>query len=159
MSGDDYDDLLAGVQDALREAGVHLDSPELLNGLRDALQDLDGAAAPDSPPKLRVVTPDEGQDNPPSPSVQRRVIRIPRRAETLVPGAGALVLEAGTWQTVYRGNSAQTYRVACVTGALDLALDGELVERITPGQSVDVEGTLVRVHSADAAATGTYRRV
>ena len=157
MSGDDYDDLVDGVQDALREAGVHLDSPELLDGLRDALRELDGAATPPSPPNLRVVSTDDEPTEPPPTASRRSVMRI-LRPKSAPGNGGALVLDAGTWQTVYRGTSAQTYRVACVTGALDLALDGELVERITPGQSVDVEGTLVRVHSADAA-TGTYLRV
>lgn len=63
--------------------------------------------------------------------------------------------EAG-WQTLYRGLKPRLYRVACSTGTLDVIVDGEPVERLRTGQSIDVEGSAIRVTTESDEAIGGY---
>jgi hypothetical protein len=68
-------------------------------------------------------------------------------------GAGA----DSTWQTIYAGLKPRLYRIACSSGSLDVTVDGESVERLLAGQSVDVEGTAIRVTtSTETGAIGGY---
>jgi len=64
----------------------------------------------------------------------------------------------GAWQTIYLGLRPRLYRLACLPGGrLDVAVDGTQIERLSPGQSIDVEGLAIRVTSPDAdGAMGTY---
>ena len=48
------------------------------------------------------------------------------------------------------------YRVACSTGTLDVIVDGEPVERLRTGQSIDVEGSAIRVTTESDEAIGGY---
>ncbi len=58
------------------------------------------------------------------------------------------------------GSNPCAYRIHARSGQLDLAVDGELVERLAAGQSIDVEGVLLRVCAVEgASATGLYRRL
>jgi len=152
---DEYDDLIDAVQQALGEAGVRLDSPELMEELRSALTEL-GSPLPVGKPTLRVVDPDE----PAAPATTVRTVKLTRPVQRppAASNVGRITVAAGAWQTVFRGAQSRPYRVAVDVGALDIAVDGELVERIGPGQTVDVEGALIRVQGAEASS-GTYRRL
>ena len=62
-----------------------------------------------------------------------------------------------TWQTVYQGLRPRLYRVACLPGGrLDVTVDGAQVERLCPGQSIDIEGMAIRVTTPDEEAAGVY---
>ena len=62
-----------------------------------------------------------------------------------------------SWQTIYRGQSPRLYRIACSQGILDVAADGEVVERLRPGQSIDLEAGLIRVTTDEGQeAIGGY---
>ena len=65
------------------------------------------------------------------------------------------------WQTIYQGLRPRLYRIACLQGArIDVTVDGTQVERLNPGQSIDVEGMAIRVTNPDnEIATGTYMPV
>ncbi len=167
MSDDGHDDLVEGVREALREAGVEWDSPELLAEIREALdQVLAPAPPPSGEPRLRVVDPDEVPDVPPGPSGSSvRVVRVaPPSLRATTPSAnldhGAIAVGGEGWQTLFRGSNPCAYRIHARSGQLDLAVDGELVERLAAGQSIDVEGVLLRVCAVEgASATGLYRRL
>jgi len=170
MSDDGYDDLVEGVRDALREAGVEWDSPELWAGLRRALDEaLVQEPAPPGGPRLRVVDPEETpEERPPVPASSGvRVVRVAapatvraRTTTTATLDSGVIAVAGERWQTLFRGRSPRTYRVHATSGQLDLAVDGELVERLAPGQSIDIEGELVRACGVEgASATGLYRRL
>ena len=74
----------------------------------------------------------------------------------VAPGGAA----QSEWQTVYRGQTARLYRIACSQGCMDVTVDGESVERLVAGQSIDVEGTAIRVTSTeDGGAKGGYSLV
>jgi hypothetical protein len=61
------------------------------------------------------------------------------------------------WQTVYRGQRLRLYRIACSKGTLDVTVDGEPIERLLPGQSIDTEGRAIRVTTTEAdGALGGY---
>ena len=177
------DALMDGVREALSgNFGVEIELDET-GGPRVVV--LDGGKADDAtdevpidgPPDLRVVSKeDEDSSDKPhitgikftDPEVTVRVFHTdskpspgPTLARSLAvpPGAAPLSLsDGGGWQTVFRGNADRPYRVACSSGVLHVALDGDLVEEVHPGQSVDLEGKLIRVQAA-AAATGWYRRM
>ena len=65
------------------------------------------------------------------------------------------------WQTIYQGLRPRLYRVSCFPGGkIDVTVDGAQIERLSPGQSIDVEGLAIRVTCPDATgASGTYRPV
>tara|TARA_B100000575_G_scaffold225952_2_gene186567 strand:- start:1547 stop:2206 length:660 start_codon:yes stop_codon:yes gene_type:complete len=61
------------------------------------------------------------------------------------------------WQAIYLGTNPRLYRIGCTAGILDVTLEGEPIERLTEGQSVDVEGTSIRVTTEHGqAAEGQY---
>jgi hypothetical protein len=87
-----------------------------------------------------------------------KVLRMPGRAvQDAIPGlgqAGWIQVSGGgdtiaAWQTVYQGTRARLYRVGCTQGSLDIILDGAAVQRLSAGQSIDIEGCLVRVSAVD----------
>ena len=63
-----------------------------------------------------------------------------------------------SWQTIYQGLRPRLYRVSCFPGGkIDVTVDGIQIERLSPGQSIDVEGLAIRVTSPDTTgASGTY---
>jgi len=64
------------------------------------------------------------------------------------------------WQTVYRGHRLRLYRIACSKGTLDVTVDGEPIERLLPGQSIDTEGRAIRVTTTEMdGALGGYTPV
>ena len=52
-------------------------------------------------------------------------------------------------QTVYRGELARGYRLHCSQGPMRILLDGQPVETVDVGQSIDVEARLIRVQAVD----------
>lgn len=89
-----------------------------------------------------------------------KVLRtLPRSTahSSAVPGlgqAGWIQVAGGSgaeaaWQTLYQGTRARLYRIGCTQGTLDVTLDGEQVERLRAGQSIDVDGCIVRVSAVD----------
>ena len=168
---DDIDELLRGLEEALAGAGVDIDDPAFWDQVRDevgqavdeALDAADqrvpvvvldgggaGRATPADRSHLRVAGPG---DEPPRPV---RVVRVATRK----PGraAGRIQVREGAWQTLVRASQPRAYRVVVRDGSIDVAVDGELVERLEPGQSLDVEGAVVRVHGV-SAARGSYERL
>jgi len=67
--------------------------------------------------------------------------------------------DEAAWQTLYRGLKPRLYRVACSTGTLDVTVDGEAIERLREGQSIDVEGHAIRVTTSGDEALGGYVQV
>lgn len=106
---------------------------------------------PDDPMRVRPVV------------TQVKVLRTPPRttaSSDAIPGlgqAGWIQVAGGAgaeaaWQTLYKGACARLYRVGCTQGSLDVTLDGAQVERLRAGQSIDVEGCLVRVSAVDESS-------
>ena len=62
------------------------------------------------------------------------------------------------WQTVFAGRQPRAYRLQCSSGELRVFVDGEPVTELAKGQSVDVEGSLVRV-SSEVVVRGRYLRL
>jgi hypothetical protein len=149
-----------------------------------------GEADPPSPgekPKLHVAPvanddqaeePDFTNDPliapPPQFVTKVKVLRTPPRVvktastnTTLqgLKGEGWINVATGgepdaAWQTIYQGRTPRVYRVACTRGVLDVTLDGAQVERLRPGQSIDVEGKLVRVTAPSGGqAKGGYAQI
>lgn len=112
------------------------------------------------------TSPDETLDNP-SIFTHVKVVRgnqSPPRQRVL-PGlaeAGWIHVAGGdspdsAWQTLYKGPTSRLYRVACSQGTLDVTADGQSIERLRPGQSIDVEAQLIRVTTSnDTEAIGGY---
>ena len=194
-----WDDLLAQVRDALREAGLRPDDESAVeDGLRAALEQLgdlstlieersaDGQAG--ERPDVEVVEGGRTADDPPTPragpklhiagegdvspgepparpgvETTVRLVRLPAGRTSRDPGLGregAIRLESGQQQTIFRGGQARPYRVACTRGVLTIAVDGLPAEVLRGGQTFDVEAALVRV-STDApdGAEGRYVRL
>jgi hypothetical protein len=129
---------------------------------------VDGGRGPDEPrsegntPSLRVADTDELPRETPSIFTHFKVNRPPKPARTRpLPGlaeAGWIHVVASdapetAWQTIYHGTRPRLYRVACSTGNLDVTADGEAIERLSPGQSIDVEATAIRVTTTEATDT------
>ena len=146
-----------------------------------------GGRASDEPPttgekpKLRIANPKDGDEQDGEPNkgtpnngdtrtpfhTEVKVLRnfgdrspaakIPGLETTgwirVAPGGGA----ESTWQTIYAGLKPRLYRIACSNGSLDVTADGESVERLLAGQSIDVEGTAIRVTTDhESGAIGGY---
>lgn len=161
--------LLEGVRDALRSI-TDPDRPDT----RSRVVLFDGTGARDLPdddedsaeegPDLRVVNTEEAErilDR--QQGVQVRVLEPPPRSRPLSAEGR---IHAGwsegerPWQTVYRGDSPRPYRLACDDGAFELAVDGMAVERVSAGQTVDVEARVIRVRAVHhLGATGRYLRL
>jgi hypothetical protein len=62
------------------------------------------------------------------------------------------------WQTVFAGQQSRAYRLQCSSGELRVFVDGEPITELASGQSVDVEGALVRV-SSEVVVRGRYLRL
>jgi hypothetical protein len=170
------DALAEGVRQALSslETGIGLDVQILGEGFpstdseAEPVEVVDGGRGPDEPrsegntPSLRVADTDELPRETPSIFTHFKVNRPPKPARTRpLPGlaeAGWIHVVASdapetAWQTIYHGTRPRLYRVACSTGNLDVTADGEAIERLSPGQSIDVEATAIRVTTTEATDT------
>jgi hypothetical protein len=130
-------------------------------------------------PKLRIADPksDETREESPQSSgpekpfhTEVKVLRNfgDRTRMGHIPGletSGWIRVAAGgsadsTWQTIYSGLKPRLYRIACSSGSLDVTVDGEPVERLLAGQSIDAEGKAIRVTtSIESGAIGGYTPV
>jgi hypothetical protein len=176
--GDTRDALMSGVREALTSlVDVDLSSVQVDAGHEGpGVVVLDGGKGDDTDevpkdasgrPDFQVFDGDDAMtDEVPKirPDVQVRVIRSGTHPEALDPmQVGQIVLPAqeaeGPWQTVYRGASEAAYRLVCDFGALEISLEGDLVEQLVPGRSIDLSGQLIRVRPRGAkAAQGRYLR-
>jgi len=147
--------------DALAAMGVSLEESETKGSPSVAV--VEGGRAEDAPPSggappdLHIAAPPETND----PSVTTRVLvsksRMRPESSTATP-PGRIALKAGTRQTILRALRARDYRIHCDVGALRILVDGQPLDTITAGQSIDVEGAMLQV-SAAQTATGSYRRL
>jgi hypothetical protein len=141
---------------------------------------VDGGREADTPPtegkkpSLRIAEPaindmlDEEDDTPPIRTQVKVMRSTPRTGYMHNPGVtgfgetGWIEVsnngEAETlWQTVYQGLRPRLYRIACLPGGrLDVTVDGTQVERLCPGQSIDIEGMAIRVTTPDDEGSGVY---
>jgi hypothetical protein len=123
------------------------------------------------PPDLRLADDDaeEGDtDSPPGPTGVKTpvstTVRVFRTGIGSPTGTGALggspgLAEAGririeegaadSGQTLYRGEGHRIYRLHCELGRMRVLVEGQPIETILPGQSMDVETRLLRVLSED----------
>ena len=168
---DDHDELITTLETALRQAGVDVEDPAFWSELRSEVDravqeavDEAGLGQPTEAPGLRVL--DGGADAgapPPEPSAPRetvsRVVRVRAPLRKSGREQGRIAVGEASWQTVLRAAEARAYRLSVDQGQLDVALDGELAERVLEGQCVDVEGRLIRVRAAEGKATGRFQRL
>jgi hypothetical protein len=181
---DSLDDVLSQVEDALDalNLGPGETRQNLLDGVRDAIRSMAELDAPVHPevfvldehddlgPGLRVVDTEEAErihENQADREVRFRVVQPHPQAAARLPmpleAEGTISVkgdEPEGWQTVFRGESSRAYRIAAATGTLVLALDGVLAERVSAGQTCDVEGRMIRVRAANEVdASGSYSRL
>lgn len=168
MGGDDWID---DVADALKGLDIFDEKTRqaLAEGVREALSS--GAdepvvvSTPSEPvkgaPSLRVVQDDEAPEAAEESSV--RVHVVPKVTARVRPPAsldvGHVVVDGEGWQTLWHGTSAAAYRLHCDGGELHASLDGTLAVQLRQGQSVDVEGRVIRVQSAGEHAVGRFVRL
>ncbi|MCB9743952.1 MAG: hypothetical protein H6741_35490 [Alphaproteobacteria bacterium] len=179
---DPSDPLLAGIEEALGKLGISEEGARrsLLEGVREALGEfieVDGA-----PMQVRVIDGGRAEDDdaprPPAPDLRIaevgddedlgptrvRVVRVGApQAQELPPlvSEGRIRIEANDaapHQTIYRGEAIRAYRVCCDQGSLEVSVDGTHAGMLGVGQSLDVEGRVVRVHS-NSVGTGRYIRL
>lgn len=113
---------------------------------------VDGSAAPE---------PEPGRADP-APSVARSVSvlriggKVPRQ-----PEVGVVRVPGGAWQSILAAQRPRAYRVGCTQGGLHVYVDGEPTCELGAGQSVDVEGAVLRVQGAadPGPSTGWYTRL
>lgn len=131
----------------------------------------DDAPTPGAPPTLRVVEGTGGDDDD-DDSVAVRVLRLGRRPRSRAAGGESVSADghiqlpaqlshsAEIWQTILHAAAPRAYRIRCDSGELQVMADGDLVVRLVPGQTSDVEGEVIRVRGDGvASATGRYTRL
>ncbi len=133
----------------------------------------DAPVTPITPPMLRVAD-DPTEEEVPEVRTRVRVVRVDSDVHDIPDDPDWLAAPithegrirvgdpttASGWQTVLRATSAQTYRLNCDRGALEVFLEGEPAEKLATGQTVDVEAQLIRVRSASPhGAEGSYVRL
>ena len=146
---------------------AEVETPEVVvidGGREDETDECD--AKPKEKPELRIVESDETVTPQVSTVGDVKVRVIHPRTKTArtqrfdLHAQGEIHLEGRSWQTLFRGENIRTYRLCCRTGVLDVALNGALVEQLKPGQTIDVEASLIRVRAeSDEASSGSYVRL
>lgn len=177
---------LESLEDGM-DLNIEIMGTEMMEGPSSSPADVavvEGGRQPDSPPtegkkpSLRIAEPSEGEDTPGTTDgdpfgqpvfTQVKVLQgspFPSQSSRLNHAAGWISLPKNgapedAWQTVYKGLRARLYRIACHPGGrIDVTVDGDQVERLRPGQSIDVEGLAIRVTTPDeGGATGSYMPV
>lgn len=173
---DDEDDPYAELVDQVKEAlaSLDLESGELAEAVVDSLRSTLHAVAEALPgQRMTVLDGGEQASDQPRPDLHLaheqprvRVVKTERPRvhvqESPLHLEGALRVDPAEeeWQTLFRGADARTYRIACDTGAFEVALDGQPADRVGSGRSMDVEARLIRVRAATTdVATGRYARI
>ncbi|MBM4367718.1 MAG: hypothetical protein FJ102_16015 [Deltaproteobacteria bacterium] len=166
------DALLASIREALASLG-----PVLIDGFEvravsapgapagpPPVQVVEGGREGDEPtpgrrPELRVAPqppesePQAPPDLPPAPARPVTVVRLPARGPRAVD-AGVILVGPGDWQSLLAARRPRSYRVGCREGRLHVYADGEATCEIGPGQTADVEGSVLRVHAPPGEGTG-----
>jgi hypothetical protein len=182
------DSLIRGVREALGTlesvlepvGSVEEETPEVV--VMDGGRSEDQPASEGEPPDLRLAHEEQSESSSDaSPSSETssspvnttvRVFRtgIGSPAGTGVLGASPGLSEAGririeegaadAGQTLYRGTETRSYRLHCELGRMRILLEGQPVETLLPGQSIDVDTPLLRVLSVDGGTVqGRYIRI
>lgn len=123
-------------------------------------------------PELRIAAPESPPDKDSSASTppERPLfthVHVNRPTHRTVPpqslSTGGWIRVGGGddapahWQAIYLGATPRLYRIGCTMGILDVTVEGEPVERLMEGQSIDVEGVAIRVTTErGGAAEGQY---
>lgn len=113
-----------------------------------------------APPDLHIAEPPD-EPQPAAPPVTTRVLAMRSRARSERSSAstlGRIALEPGARQTILRALHVCAYRIHCTAGALRILVDGQPLDTIVAGQSIDIEGTMLQLTAAEAA-TGSYQRL
>lgn len=163
---DDWTDRLA---DALRELGAaEADSARDLAARVRALvddEDADPDADEEAParPTLHVLrghAPPPPEDDDDDPPWTVRVARFAELQRGLEVGQLRLAASPDVLQTVFQGRRPAAYRVHCDDGEVLVVVDGEPALRLEPGQSADVEGSVIRARSGGGAgSSGRFIRL
>jgi hypothetical protein len=168
---DACDSIVEGLRQALQAAAeIEMEAgslPEVvvLEGGRSGAAPDDGERdGRSSRPELRVIERDEeapkGVRDIRVKVIGPQMIRR-RNAERAATLEGTILVDNTIeWQTIYRGDEPATYRVWRADGSLELALDGQWVEAMNPGQSLDVRASLIRVRTGEPdPVAASYVRV
>ena len=169
------DSIVDGLREALESAAEmeeELGQPEVvvLEGGRSANEPVTEGEDVGPRPELRVLSND-GDDDESSDlqwaadDIQVKVFTPEMlAARSLVEPervSGAILVDhALGGQTVYRGKTSQTYRIFGADGLLEVSADGDWVETLNPGQSIDICAQLIQVRTSEAdPVVGTYIRL
>ncbi len=88
------------------------------------------------------------------------LFRRPARERPLHEAGTIFLAAAGSGQPVYQGRAVRSYRISCTLGAFEIRVDGDDPIGLQEGQSVDVEGSRIRVGApAPAGSEGAYARL
>ncbi len=176
QSGPLRDALLDGIRSALDQVG----QPDLEDDEEfPEVVVVEGGRSSDTPPSngkkptLRVADDPTEEEEMPGVRTRVRVVRVGGETEAIddpdwlsapISHEGRIRVSEPTsqsgWQTVLRAETIRAYRLGCDQGALEIFLDGEPAERLSGGQTVDVEAQLIRVRSAGPmGADGSYVRL
>ena len=161
------DAVTAGLKEALdtlASMGIPLQASE--PGRRPSVAVVEGGRAADAPPTggappdLHIADPREPPEETAPPLTTRVVVSKsqPRTERTVSAAPGSITLEPDTRQTILRALHTRTYRLRCSEGSLKILVDGQPLDTLTAGQSIDVEGAMIQV-TATEAATGSYQRL
>lgn len=165
--------LLDGVREALQALGADANADADADGPR--VEVVEGGRADDAPrrppepsgersrPPLRVADDERAPDDTERAAVKLVRLGAGRRAtDVWLESEGSIRLDPSPgqtgWQTVYQGETARAYRVACHTGVMRVTADGASASLLSAGQTIDVEARVVRV-GADQPAAGRYARL
>ena len=98
-----------------------------------------------APPDLHIAAPPtDAQPASAAPTARVVVSRAPIRSRPAAADpAGHIALAPGTRQTILRARQARAYRIHCTDGALRVLIDGQPLDTVAAGQSIDVEGAML----------------
>lgn len=173
------DVLLASIREALAALGpVAIDGLEVRAvSVPDApagappVQVVEGGRESDEPtpgrrPDLRVAPQPQDTEAPAAaelpPALARPILLVRDDARGRRSNdSGAILMCPGDWQSLLAGRRPRSYRVGCREGRLHVYADGEATCEIAPGQTADVEGSVLRVHApvGAGASAGWYTRL
>jgi hypothetical protein len=159
-------DLIDSIEEVLTTFGDDDDDDEPLASVGPRVRVLDGGRTDDDEdddeheaPDLRVVDGLIDGEAALHPRVSVRVLGRPGRPTIGPLTEGRISLPGGPdgRQTLRHGTSTVNYRVHCDEGDLELLVDGHAVAHLQAGQSIDVEGAVLRARaSGDRGAIGRF---
>lgn len=183
-SDDPWKNVIEQVSEALTSLGFTDTDDLIANEVRTALNAVD--MAPTAPPTMRLI---EGglSDKPTTDAVDSGHLR-PRDPEedlsttdietvtvsvSLSPqlnasqpgmalplAEGRIEILGDARQTIFRATTARPYRIHCVEGLLQVWVEGDIVDTISEGQSIDTEGAHIAVlGTSDDCSLGHYYRL